>query len=405
MTMLPQKMKKAGYATAMSGKWHLGARSLANLPINRGFDSHLGFLKGGEDHQTQMSSEAPLRMPDLWHGQGPAVGMNGTYSTFLYGREAVRVVETHDTSKPLFMYLAFQTTHSPYEVPPQYLNNSVPYEPRRVFNAMVSIMDEAIGNLTAALASRNMLDDTLIVFSADNGGVYHGNQRGNNYPLRGQKTSSWEGGVRATAAVWGGANVMPAELRGTENDAFIHVSDWYATFCHLAGVDPTDRSPAALAGDVPPIDSINQWETLVTPRARSGPRTEIPLSWCFGDNDQDECIETGYTPNGTVVMPRNAALINGTYKLVYGMQFGFGVWTGPVFPNGTDPGVDNVGCPNGCLFDIFKGWRGGGGVGEEKPGRQQLTTSPTISVPILRPTQIPLNTTTSRHRSHRSSKR
>ena len=67
------------------------------------------------------------------------MGENGTFSTFLYGHEAVRVVEAHDTAAPLFMYLAFQVTHSPYEIPPGYEQASDPVE-RRTFNAMVNIM-------------------------------------------------------------------------------------------------------------------------------------------------------------------------------------------------------------------------------------------------------------------------
>ena len=93
---------------------------------------------------------------------------------------------------------------------------------------MVNIMDEAIGNVTAALAANSdMHANTLMIFTADNGGVMHHGQLGNNWPLRGQKTSSWEGGVRTTAFVWGGANVLVnAALRGTTNGAFIHVADW-----------------------------------------------------------------------------------------------------------------------------------------------------------------------------------
>jgi arylsulfatase B len=87
MTLLPAKMKLAGYKTAMTGKWHCGARSEANLPINRGFDSHFGFLKGGENHMTQcLSDPGPPAWsgPDLWRNHAPAVGENGTFSTLLY---------------------------------------------------------------------------------------------------------------------------------------------------------------------------------------------------------------------------------------------------------------------------------------------------------------------------------
>ena len=122
--------------------------------------------------------------------------------------------------------------------------------------------DEAVSNLTQALDRKAMLDNTLIVFSADNGGVYHGGQLGNNYPLRGQKTSSWEGGVRATAFVWGGkATAFPEHVRGTETDVFVHICDWYATLATLVGVDPTDSKHAGEG--VPAIDSVDQWDVLM----------------------------------------------------------------------------------------------------------------------------------------------
>ena len=94
MELLPQMLKRAArpYATAMIGKGHIGAYSLANLPINRGFDRHFGFLGGGEDHMTQRAQG----VADLWRDHAPAYGENGTkYSCDLYGDEVVDVVTKH----------------------------------------------------------------------------------------------------------------------------------------------------------------------------------------------------------------------------------------------------------------------------------------------------------------------
>lgn len=321
---------------------HLGGRSPANLPTSRGFDQHLGFLKGGEHHFDQTSHEAICgRGVDLWGNGTPAFGRNGTYSAELYGGEAVRVVLAHDIARPLFLYLAFQEAHAPVEVPPAYVDPSWDAA-RSGYNGMVAAMDSAVGNLASALRTRGMSAGTLVVFSADNGAT----AGGNNYPLRGMKTSSWEGGVRVAAFLWGGADILPAALRGTRHTGLIHICDWYATLSHVAGADPADD-----AAGVPPPDSIDAWPSLMVPNAAATNRSEVPLSWC---PVEDDCAPSGWQPNGTAVLPVNGALIQGKYKLVWGRQLGKGVHWGPYSPNGTKVKSNDVGCPNGCLFDIFK---------------------------------------------------
>jgi arylsulfatase A-like enzyme len=166
MTLLPQKLKSVGYKTAQTGKWHCGARSVLNLPINRGFDSHFGFLGGGEDHY-QNNGKKPV---DLWRDHGPAYGENGTYSCEVYGAEALRVVTEHDPKDPLFLYYAFQNTHTPYECPAQYQDSGVNYTERRIVQGMLTCVSISMGNLTRALQSKGMWDNTLLVFSGDNGG-------------------------------------------------------------------------------------------------------------------------------------------------------------------------------------------------------------------------------------------
>ena len=119
----------------------------------------------------------------------------GGYSTTLFTSEAVKVVEEHDTTKPLFLYLAYQAVHSPAEVPQSYMdayNSSIADPKRRKFAGMLSCMDEGLGNVTRALQRRGMTQDTLIVFTADNGGpTTTGDGVGaRNWPLRGGKVCS-----------------------------------------------------------------------------------------------------------------------------------------------------------------------------------------------------------------------
>ena len=117
---------------------------------------------------------------------------------------------------------------------------------------MVRWLDSAVGNVTDRLRARGMYDQSLIVFTADNGGpVYFGGSSGaNNYPLRGGKTSNWQGGIRVNA--WASGGMIPAAMRGRKLEGLTAVWDVYATFSAVAGADPTDHRAAA-AG-LPPID-------------------------------------------------------------------------------------------------------------------------------------------------------
>lgn len=172
MTLLPEKLRRSGYKTVMIGKGHLGARSARNLPVNRGFDYHFGFLGGGEHHFTQGSYECQTASSprdgyvDLWENSGPALGQNGTYSCNLYGSKAVQHIEAHDIAYPLFMYVAFHNMHAPDECPSEYMDPGV--DPtRRVVQGMVACVSIATGNITDALKRKKMWNNTLMVWSGD----------------------------------------------------------------------------------------------------------------------------------------------------------------------------------------------------------------------------------------------
>jgi len=245
------------------------------------------------------------------------------------------------------MYLAPASAHTPLEPPDEFLERYPPdwYLDRRQYAGLCSLWDEILGNVTAALRSRQMWSNTLLVFSADNGGpVYwsvdpffpHG-AGANNWPLRGGKTSNWEGGTRVAAFVSGG--FLPEGMRGKKLSEYIHMADWYSTFCHLAGVDPADA--AAAAAGLPPIDSIDMWP-LLSGAAASSPRTEIPLA---------------VDANLGQIRGAVSALIVGEWKILQGLQRQ-SFWQGPEFPNAsgygkfTDPAL-NKHCGDGCLYNIL----------------------------------------------------
>eukprot|EP00750_Incisomonas_marina_P008916 INCI15739.1.p1 GENE.INCI15739.1~~INCI15739.1.p1 ORF type:complete len:339 (+),score=51.19 INCI15739.1:177-1193(+) len=208
MQLLPQRLKEVGgYNTSLVGKWHVGARSADNLPINRGFDQHFGFLKGGEDHQNQHSNDndegkRPISVVDLWRDRQAAENENGTFSTIMYAREAVRVIRDHGAAlrdgSPdhgrLFMFLSWQAAHTPLEAPPGWPLRHVPNDTatatRAHMNALVEVLDQGMLNVTNALKESGMWNETLLVFQADNGGWIQNDYGGNNFPLRGGKVWS-----------------------------------------------------------------------------------------------------------------------------------------------------------------------------------------------------------------------
>lgn len=195
--------------------------------------------------------------------------------------------------------------HAPLEVPAALLANFTSFinnTNRAHYAALAHSLDTFVGNVVDALVETGLWENTLLVFSSDNGGpVYLSadtdsalDGSGNNWPLRGGKVSNWEGGVRVNAFVSGG--FVPEARRGTIEPGFAAIEDWcvcclvwatgvslngqpycrYATFCALAGVDPTDTRAAA-AG-LPPIDSLNLWP-LISGANPTSPRSEVVLGW------------------------------------------------------------------------------------------------------------------------------
>ena len=129
---------------------------------------------------------------------------------------------------------------------------------------MVTWVDTQIGRLIDGLKAKGMWDNTLLVFSSDNGGpIYAGRSveldgSANNFPLRGGKTVDFEGGTRVASFTSG--PLIPEKMRGAKLEQFIHLADWYGTFAALAGVDQHDSKAAANA--LPEVDSVNLWPWL-----------------------------------------------------------------------------------------------------------------------------------------------
>ena len=149
------------------GKWHLGHFDRKYWPNQRGFDYSYGPLIGEIDHFKHSSHGVTD-----WYRNNNLIKEPG-YDTQLFGADAVRQIEAHDTKSPLFLYLAFTAPHTPYQAPQDYLDryNGIGDPLRRAYAAQITCMDDEIGKVIAALEKRGMRDNTLIVFCSDNGGT------------------------------------------------------------------------------------------------------------------------------------------------------------------------------------------------------------------------------------------
>ena len=270
---LPQALREAGYTTAIFGKWHLGHHKPEFLPTRRGFDRQYGHYNGALDHFQHIRDGG-----FDWH-RDDKVSRDEGYTTTLIARETVRFINDQKAEKPFFVYVPFSAVHAPLQVPEKYKAPYAHMRPRRaIYAGMLACLDEAVGQIVAAVNARGWRTNTLILFSSDNGGPNPG-VISSNGSLRAGKGTVYEGGVRACAfANW------PSQIRSnTVVNAPLHIVDWYPTLLYLAGAN-TNQTLA--------IDGRNCWPAIT--RGASSPHSEILL-------------------NAT---PRNGALRAGDWKLV-----------------------------------------------------------------------------------------
>ena len=331
MTGIAEKLKQAGYATRQVGKWDAGMATADHTPVGRGFHTSLGYFHHANDYYTEQENSCNgTPIVDLWNTDKPAFGLNGTgpgnYEEGLFRSAVLTIINEHDPSIPLFLYYAPHIVHTPLQVPYSYLAkfSFIDNNDRKYYHAMVNYLDDVVGELVSTLKNKGMWENTLLVVSSDNGGPEYLGGGGNNYPLKGGKLTDWQGGVRVNAFVSGG--YLPEIMRGKKTEEYIHIADWFSTFCALAGVDPTDE--AAIVAKLPPVDSINMWP-LISGQNSTSMRVDIPISY--------------YT------------LISGEFKILTGQQLQAG-WTGPEYPNNTNPhggiaAVQDCG-DDGCLYNI-----------------------------------------------------
>lgn len=283
--ILPEYFSDAGYQTFILGKWHLGFRKSDYLPQERGFDHFYGNVSGGIGHYDHTHGGHYD-----WQRNGETAREEG-HTTDLIVREARELITSRDTSRPMLLYAAFAAPHLPNQAPDDALTSYSEIENpnRRGHAAMVTHLDTAIGELIETLDQQGILEDTLILFMSDNGGLNFAgrppaakgfaltieqmygapaplpflefnrrnifNGGADNAPFAGGKGNVREGGVRVPAVAYWKDGFTPQNL-----DAMITIQDILPTLLGATGIEA--------GGAV--FDGANQWRALTGGDATPG---------------------------------------------------------------------------------------------------------------------------------------
>ncbi|MDR6537840.1 sulfatase-like hydrolase/transferase [Variovorax soli] len=265
---LPSLLRDAGYRTALIGKWHLGFPPTFG-PLRSGYEAFFGPMSGGVDYFTHCDSAG---RHDLWTGDQDR--QEEGYLTDLLSRRAVDYVERMASQQaPFFLSLHYTAPHWPWEtredegLAPAVKNNLFDLAGGNihVYRRMIHHMDEGIGWIMAALEKQGMVDNTLVVFTSDNGGE----RFSDNWPLVGGKMDLTEGGIRVPwIAHW------PALIRaGSVSDQHCMTMDWSATMLEAAG---------ATADPDYPLDGVSLLPVL----RDTASRFHRPLHWRMNHRGQ-----------------------------------------------------------------------------------------------------------------------
>ena len=237
---LPSLLRRAGYGTTLVGKWHLGKLPRFG-PLQSGYDRFFGFRGGSLDYFTHKYGAPETDTADLWDGDAPVE--RAGYLTDLLGDRAVREIEGYARSRqPFLMSLHFSAPHWPWEGPDdeaesRRLRSIMHYDggTMRTYAAMMVRLDEQVGRVLAALERNGLAEDTIVVFTSDNGGE----RFAKTWPFSGRKTELLEGGLRIPAIVrW------PARLPAGVTTEQVGMSmDWLPTLLAAAGIAPDPGFP------------------------------------------------------------------------------------------------------------------------------------------------------------------
>ncbi|MDH7481284.1 MAG: sulfatase [Armatimonadota bacterium] len=226
---IAETLKRAGYATANIGKWHLGKEGY--YPERHGFDLNFG----GTNKGSPPSYFYPYNIPTI------SSGKEGEYLTDRLTDEAEKFIEKNK-DKPFFLYMPHFAVHTPLQAKKEYVSKyeakpkpkDGQYNP--VYAAMIQSVDESVGRIMAKLDELGIADNTVVIFNSDNGGYVKATS---NAPLRAGKGTLYEGGIRDPLIVrW------PGKVKeGSICNEVVTSTDYYRTICEIAGVKPPENQP------------------------------------------------------------------------------------------------------------------------------------------------------------------
>ena len=262
---MAEMMKSAGYKTAHIGKWHLGYTP-DTMPNGQGFDHSFGHMGGCIDNWSHFFYwEGPNRH-DLWRN-GTEIWEDGKFFPELMVEESKSFINANQ-SDPFYIYWAINVPHYPLQGTDKWRDfyKDLP-EPRKMYAAFVSTMDEMIGQLFGILDDAGLADDTIIIFQSDHG---HSTEvrtfggGGSAGPYRGAKFSLFEGGIRVPAIISWPGNIPENQVRGQ----FATAIDWYPTIAELCDIslprhkiDGESLVPIIQSASAPDRHSTFFWET------------------------------------------------------------------------------------------------------------------------------------------------
>ncbi|CAK9822218.1 Arylsulfatase B [Anthophora retusa] len=264
-TLLPEYLRKLGYATHLVGKWHVGYYSDYHTPVYRGFDTFLGYYNGYVTYFNHTIEQNEHVGNDLHYDASKNLSAiyNHKYMTDLISERAEDIISNHDFEKSLYLQLSHLAAHASdskdvMEVRDmKEMNATLGYIKdfnRRKLAGVVTAMDESVGRVVQALKKKNMLQNSIIVFMSDNGAQTEGilENYGSNYPLRGLKFTLFEGGIRGVACAYSPL----IKKTSTISDQMFHITDWLPTFYTAAGGNLEDLEEN--------LDGVDQWATITS---------------------------------------------------------------------------------------------------------------------------------------------